>query len=170
MTRNARARRSAILCSHFLRNIAFYESWFNAGQPFKDDQFWITANGNFLDIAVLEWCKLFADRKAKHHFTKVLGSPDHFRTDLFAELHLGEVEWGAYIEKLKAYRDKFIAHLDDQNIMNIPDMNVARRSAIFLYQHLLDQEAGNATFHDARSSADAIYQDFLGQGFKAYEK
>ena len=104
MTRSAKARRSGILCCHFLRNLAFYESWFKAGQPFKDKQFWVTANGNFLDIAVLEWCKLFADAKAKHHFSKVLGNSDHFRADLLAELRLSEVEWEAYIEKFKAYR------------------------------------------------------------------
>jgi len=170
MSRSAKARRSGILCCHFLRNLAFYQSWYEAGQPFKEEQFWITANGNFLDIAVLEWCKLFVDSKGKHHFSKALEEAHQFKQELLGKLELTEAQFNDYIGSFKTYRDKFIAHLDEENIMNIPHLKVARRSANFLCQRLLLQEAENNTFADAPSSAQKVYRSFLSEGLKAYEK
>ena len=170
MNRSAKARRSEILCCHFLRNLAFYQSWYKAGQPFKGDQFWITANGNFLDIGVLEWCKLFVDSKGKHHFSKALEDGDQFKQELIEKLGLTEAQFDDYVENLKTYRDKFIAHLDEQNIMNIPDITIARRSTKFLYQRLLVQEAQNNTFEDAPLSAKDVYETFLSEGLTVYEK
>jgi hypothetical protein len=37
-----------------------------------ESELWATLNSNFLDIAVLEWCKLFTDAKAYHNWRKVL--------------------------------------------------------------------------------------------------
>jgi len=170
MTRSARARRAGKLCCHFLRNLAFYQSWFDADQPFKDKQFWVNANGNFLDIAVLEWCKLFADTKGKHHHSKALEDPAQFKLDLLVKLGLTDAQFEEYSESFKVYRDKFLAHLDEENIMNIPHMKISRRSAKFLYQRLLEQEAGTATFADAPASAKKVYEKFLAEGMKAYEK
>ena len=170
MNRSAKARRAGILCCHVLRNVAFYQSWDEAGQPFKEEQFWITANGNFLDIAVLEWCKLFVGSKGKHHFSRALEDADQFRKDLVEKLGLTEAKFDDCIGRFKAYRDKFIAHLDEENMMNIPDMKVARRSTKFLYQRLLVQEAQNNTFVDAPSSAKSVYKTFLSEGLKAYQK
>lgn len=170
MTRSQKARRSGILCWHFLRNLAFYRSWYLAGRPLDDEQFWITANGNFLDIAVLEWCKLFVDSKGKHYFSKALEDPNQFKLDLLEHLRLAEAEFDYYIALLKSYRDKFIAHLDDDNIMHIPHLRIARRSVMFMYKRLLEQEAGNNTFIDAPPSPGTVYKEFLCQGMKSYGK
>jgi hypothetical protein len=170
MTQSAKARRAGILCCHVLRNLAFYKSWYKAGQPFEKKQFWITANGNFLDIAVLEWCKLFVDSKGKHHFAKALADPEEFEQNLLKRLDITDAQFDEYAESFKTYRDKFIAHLDDENVMNIPDMKIARRSTKFLYGRLLQQEAQNNTFADAPPSAKNVYEDFLAEGLKAYEK
>jgi hypothetical protein len=35
-------------------------------------EFLSTTDGNFLDTAVIEWCKLFGDRKAKHYWGKIV--------------------------------------------------------------------------------------------------
>ena len=170
MNRSEKARRSGILCCHFLRNLAFYQSWYKAGQPSKEEQFWITANGNFLDIAVLEWCKLFVDSKGKHHFSKALEDADQFKQDLIAKLGLTEAQFDDYVGSFKTYRDKFIAHLDEENIMHIPHLKIARRSAKFLYQKLLAQEAQNNTFADAPLSAKKVYKSFLNEGLKVYKQ
>jgi len=77
-----------------------------AGQPFEEDQFWITANGNFLDIAVLEWCKLFVDAKGKHHFSKAFEDGDKFKQELIEKLGLTETQFDDYVGSLKTYRDK----------------------------------------------------------------
>jgi hypothetical protein len=68
LTRTDYLRRVVLLCSHFMRNLAYYRT----GQRFPDGwkakplvptaPFWRTVNGNFIDVCVLEWCKLFGDK------------------------------------------------------------------------------------------------------------
>jgi hypothetical protein len=65
MSRKDRLRRVVLLCGHFARNLAYYR----VGQtpehkhlfdPAKTAcaNFWRMANSDFLDLSVLEWCKL----------------------------------------------------------------------------------------------------------------
>jgi hypothetical protein len=49
----------------------------------EHDQFWVIINGNFLDIAVLEWCKLFGDTRGKHYFGKVISDVPAFNTQSY---------------------------------------------------------------------------------------
>ena len=168
MTSRQRLRRVGILCCHFLRNLAFYRAWFEAGKPNENMQLWVTVNGNFLDIAVLEWCKLFADVRGKHYFGKVVSELPTFKAQLFGSLHVTADEFDNYVSQIRTYRDKFVAHLDELNEMHIPNLDVAKGSAVFLYQHLLAHEGEDNVFHDAPISADALYQNFLSQGQAEY--
>lgn len=170
MKQRERLRRTGILCCHCLRNIAFYRSWYKAGQPFTKKQFWVNANANFLDIAILEWCKLFADASGQHYFTRVVQDPETFLVQLLAILNLKRIEFDDYVKEMKIYRDKFVAHLDKDRIMKIPSLGTAKKSAKALYEHLLLQESGTDTFHDAPQSASKLYKDFLAMGKKAYAK
>lgn len=170
MTHRQRLRRVGILCCHCLRNLAFYLSWHKAGKPFMDNQFWVNTNSNFLDIAVLEWCKLFGDERGKHYFAKVVSDPAQFRKELLAKLMVTETAFNDCIEQMRTYRDKFVAHLDELDKMQIPDLTIAKKSTIFLYEYLLTQEAEGDTFHNAPKSAKRFYRDFLAQGKAAYVK
>ena len=69
----------------------------------------------------------------------------------------------------RTYRDKFIAHLDDRNTMNILRMGLARRSTKFLHQRLLDQETATDTFDDAPKSAKELYDRFVNEGLEVYK-
>ena len=68
LTRRERLRQVVILCASFARNVAY----FRAGQSQTGSEalarsaFWAQVSVNFLDIAVLEWCKLLGDEKDKH--------------------------------------------------------------------------------------------------------
>ncbi len=168
MTRCDHLRRVGILCCHCLRNLAFYLSWYEAGTPFKKEQFWINANGNFLDIVVLEWCKLFGDVGGKNYYSKVIIDPAQFKVDLLAKLELTETEFSDYIKQMRTYRDKFVAHLDELNMFHIPYINIAQKSTVFLYERLLAQEAGNDTFYDAPKSATNFFNKYLAQGTAVY--
>src|SRR6266571_8412423 len=125
MTRKQHLRRVAILCCHFLRNLAFYKTGWRGGSLIFQDQFWVSVNGNFLDICVLEWCKLFGDSRGKHYWRKVISDPTAFFKGLLKKLGMTEAEFTAYINEIKKYRDKFVAHLDSELIMNIPRLDVA---------------------------------------------
>lgn len=103
-------------------------------------QFGATVNGNMLDIAVLEWCKLFADRNARHHwrrFVRTEAEQKHFLAHLLLSANINTHEWKRYLDEMRVYRDKFVAHLDEQNVMQIPSLETALKSVFFLYEHLL---------------------------------
>jgi hypothetical protein len=163
-----RIRRTAKLCCHCIRNIAFYRAWHELGQPFRASQFWINVNSNFLDVAVLEWCKLFADAKGKHHYGKVTEDPNHFRKALFTGLKIEQSDFEKYLETVRAYRDKFVAHLDNLSVMSIPHLDLAKDSTNFLYQSLLVQEAKKDTLLDAPPSLSDFYDCMLAEGKKTY--
>ena len=81
------------------------------GKLRRNEQFWRTVNGNFLDLCVLEWCKLFAGKNSMHHWRKVVAHPDRFEVALRARLRLTKPQFDEYITAMCAYRDKFVAHL-----------------------------------------------------------
>lgn len=170
MTRRSRLRRVGILCCHCLRNLAFYRAWHEAEKPFADTQFWVNLNGNFLDIAVLEWSKLFGDTRGKHHFGKVVSNALFYKAGLLASLQVTEDEFKQYIEQMRTYRDKFVAHLDDLNDMRFPSLSIAKDSTIYLYDYLLANESEGDTFHDAPVAAEPFYEQFLAQGKAEYAK
>ena len=57
MTREQRLRRCLLVCCHFARNLAYYRAR-RQSSPGPAGDFWISADANFLDVAVMEWCKV----------------------------------------------------------------------------------------------------------------
>jgi hypothetical protein len=170
MTRSQHLRRVAILCCHCLGNLAFYKAgWLNGKSKLKS-QFWLRVNGNFLDIAVLEWCKLFADTRGKHYWRKAISDDATFQKVLLAELKLSTTEFEDYVNQMRTYRDKFIAHLDSEEVMHIPLLQTAVNSTVFLYDYLLDNEETDGCFADAQKGGLKFYEKFLVEGTGVYEK
>lgn len=149
MKKVKKLRKVGILCLHCIRNLAYYRE--RRVELFKppENQFWRTVDGNFIDICVLEWCKLFADTQGKHYWKKVVRDKDLFFTDLLKELACTDDQFTKYINEMRSYRDKFLAHLDDENIMNIPRLDKAEKSIIHLYRYLLTHEKEENCFSDA---------------------
>ena len=168
MTRRDRLRRTAKLCLHCLRNLAFYRAAHDARQAWAGEQFWVTAHNDFLDIAVLEWCKVFGDERAMHDWRKTVTDTAAFLPSLLDHIRLTEGMFNDYIGEMRTYRDKFVAHLDQENRMDIPNMAPAIKSAQFLYQHLLQIENDCDAFPDAPASAVAFFRQFLGEARKVY--
>jgi len=158
MDHDHRSRRVIKLCLDSIRNITFYKSGFKDGRILYNDQFWITANGNFLDIAVLEWCKMFGDWNSKHHWRLVINSDDSFLMGLLAELDLTEAEYNTQKARVRHYRDKFIAHLDDENTMHIPDVSMMEKSVYYLFDCLRTQEVHNPLLVDC-SPDPSLFRD-----------
>jgi len=97
-------------------------------------------HGNSFDISVLEWCKLFADRdNGKHHWRRVVENPDRFEADLYATLGVTADEFTTLIMKIKHYRDKFVAHLDEERTMLLPALEMAKSAIVFLHERLVQQ-------------------------------
>jgi len=93
MTRNQRLRRVALLCIHFTRNLAYSQAIEKFVPEKKEGDFWITMEGNCLDTAILEWCKLFGEFNGKHFWGKIVDSRETFKTNLLRTLSINEDEW-----------------------------------------------------------------------------
>jgi hypothetical protein len=146
MTRKDRLRRTVLLCSSFARNLAFYRvgqagparKLLSASHP--QASFWRQANANFFDMCVLEWCKLLSDRKGEHHWSQVVSNPAAFEPAMLRHVGLDAAAFRAEKEAMRHYRDKFIAHLDDLPVMDIPMLDTAQRSVWFYHGYILAHE------------------------------
>ncbi len=118
---------------------------------------WTTVNGNFMDICVLEWCKLFADPRGKHYWQKVVSDPGVFTRGLLQELGISEQEFDTYADGVREYRDKFVAHLDSEEVMTPPVLRVLKNSVSYLYDFLLAHEDEGGYFMDAPARSAALF-------------
>ena len=141
MTREKRLRRCLLLCCHFARNLAYYHAR-RMIDPKPSGDFWISVDANFIDMAVLEWCKIFGDNKAKQSWRNIVNDHDSFHAGLLIKLKMEAEEWNKYVSHVRCYRDKFLAHLDSDLTMEIPILEKALKSAKFYYSWILDSEFG----------------------------
>jgi hypothetical protein len=151
-----------LLCSHFLRNLAFYRAGRYRGQLKRKNQFWVTVGNNCLDHCVLEWCKLFADRKGKHHWRKIVDDEAAFNARLLTAVRMTQTEFNQYIGVMRTYRNKFVAHLDEEEVMNIPVFRPAQRAVQCLYTHIVKNE--NGYFTEVLDSAATFYSSHFRLG------
>jgi hypothetical protein len=146
LTKRELCRRSVLLCILFLRNLAYYRTGQGQqGRHLLDPSeptvnFWRQANSNFIDICVLDWCKLFADRRAVHHWRKIVSDPAKFEGDLLAHLKLTLDAFQQLIDRVRCYRDKFVAHLDEHNRMDIPTLDLLAEAIQFYHAHVVTNE------------------------------
>ncbi len=182
-TQKDRVRRAGIVCVHFLRNLAYYRAGWSvrinvdgyAGSKSQvlrrnEAQFWRTVNSNCLDICVLEWCKLFAERDGKHGWEKVVSDPSTFIPRLLAHLGVTEAAFKDYADDFRRYRDKFIAHLPEVHTMNIPFLRVGGRSVAYLYADLINQPTTGQYFQPGQPSAGRLYRHFRTEGMDIYSR
>lgn len=145
MTKTERRRRVALLCCSFARNLAYYRA--GQGEHKKallceshpKASFWRQINVNFLDIFVLDWCKLFADKNGPHHWRQVVSCPAKFEPALLQNISMDATCFEANVKAMKHYRDKFVAHLDSEGVMNIPKMDTAKASVWFYYNQIVEE-------------------------------
>ena len=168
MTNRQYLRRVAILCCHCLRNLAFHRAGWKGKRKTFTGQFWTNANSNFLDICVLEWCKLFGDHRSKHYWRKAVSNPDVFFREQLRAAGITEDELTDHIKAMRTYRDRFVAHLDTDEGMQIPDLTVTLKTVSFLYDYILENEGHPEFFSDAIGSASTFYNRFLEEGERAY--
>ncbi len=148
MTRRDRLRRVVLLCTNFTRNLAYYRAGrsqsamtlLDAAHP--QASFWRVTNGNFLDACVLEWCKLFAEaRNGEHFWRRIVTDPAAFETQLYTNIGVTHAEFDSLIERMRHYRDKFVAHLDSDHVMHIPTLSDAEAAVSFYHRHVAVHEA-----------------------------
>jgi hypothetical protein len=160
MNREKRLRRVALLCCHFARNCAYYRAGWDGKKNKATNEFWATVQGNFIDIAVLEWLKLFGDHKDKHHWKKVVDDKKSFKTQMLDCCEITEEDLVKSRESLKAYRDKFIAHLDSEEVMQIPVLDTPLALVRYYYTYVAD-ELGVTQLGNLPNDFEHYYQTCL---------
>jgi len=175
MSRRDRLRRVIILCRNFAVNLAYYRVGRRPEHlPLQDyaqrGNFWRAANGNFIDMSVLEWCKLFADPQGKHHWNKIVSDPVGFKRELLNHLGIDEAAFQAEIEAMRKYRDKFLAHLDSENVMQIPVLDVAKNAVWFYHSYIVQHEAQPGDLDGLPVELDHGYTQCEEEAHAIYER
>jgi hypothetical protein len=173
LIKRERLRRVVLLCCHFMRNLAYYRVG-HPGEPRPTDtEFWLTVNGNFIDQCVLEWCKLFGDPKGEHAWPNIVTDPATFEAALLSQLSVSAVDFEAYRIGMREYRDKFVAHLDSERVMNIPNLDTAKASVAFYHDHIASQEASPGDLAGLPESAARLseyYEHCADEATRVYGK
>jgi hypothetical protein len=117
----------------------------HAVSPKPHLNFWRVIYGNLLDMAILEWCKLFGSDDHEHqpvHWRNIAHDPETFKMDLFERLGIYESKWHSYWKDMKLYRDLSVAHHDERRKelnKNYPTLGLALESAYYYYE-VVDSE------------------------------
>jgi hypothetical protein len=141
MPRAKRLRRVVILCTNFVLNAAYHRAGLSQGAQALRSDFWTQANANFVDMAVLEWCKLLSDRDDKHHWRNIVTDPAAFKAKLLARLEMTPTELLKLIKDMGYYRNKFVAHLDSVEVMNVPPLSKALEAVNCYHEQIVTEEA-----------------------------
>ncbi len=167
MDRTKRLRRVGRLCCHFVRNYAYYKAGWHDDKLKSNDQFVVSLNGNFLDICVLEWCKLFGDHSDKHHWKKIMGSDPTFKQRMFDQLNINQTDLEITYKSFRAYRDKYIAHLDSDEVFKIPEVSKGLNIVYFYYNEV---KALCESIIDWPNSIEDFYNEHYQKALKHYDK
>jgi cation transport regulator ChaC len=125
----------------------------HATDPAPRLNFWRLIYGDLMDMAVIEWCKLFGSDHEVHqpvHWKNILPEDRHeaFRTGLLAHLRVSQEDWLRYREGMKHYRDNHAAHMSapwlrpdpkDKALPEdrYPELGMALEAAYFYYRALI---------------------------------
>src|SRR5918999_2860912 len=110
--------------SFFVQHFAYYKSLSAVEGRINDhDFFWARTIFGHLELAVIEWCKVFGSPKEQTHWTKAIGpyavqqASQDFCHRLLSKTGFTQNEWKDYQTKMLILRNKFVAHLDMGGVM-----------------------------------------------------
>jgi hypothetical protein len=82
---------------------------------------------------------------------------NRFEAGFLTVTKLTPLQFDLYVDEMRTYRDKFIAHLDEEPVMQIPRLRLARKSVAFPYDYLLAHEDDGGFFPEGPVSARRYY-------------
>ena len=102
--------------------------------------FWRVMYGNLMDMAVLDWCKLFGsddDDRQPAHWKNVVADQHLFRNTLLDHVQMTASQWLGYWQEMKLYRDTCVAHHDPKRagIPNFLTLQPALLSAFYYFDY-----------------------------------
>ena len=169
MTRQQRLRRVVLISCHFVRNMAYYRAGWRQRLLIRTSDFWKSINGNCIDIAVLEWCKLFAEPRGLHYWETVVTDVHAFEAGLLQAVGPGwsRESFDGYARHVRIFRDKFVAHLDNELEAHVPSLDDCWKSVHFYHSYVVN-EAANVSLHGLPRDLAAYYHLKLTEAATEY--
>jgi hypothetical protein len=168
LTRHEQLRRVVQMCGTCLRNIAYYRAGWDGTKPFFASPIHKQINSNFIDMAVIEWCKLFGEPKHEpQHWQHIIDTIDKrkaFMGELIAHVGGDRHDWNKHRTRCMNYRNDFLAHVGLERTMHLPHLDMCQRSAVFYARLVYSKEMSPPVCSDP----EAYYQDHLEEGLKFY--
>jgi hypothetical protein len=185
LERDERLRRVVIICESFTRNLAYFRVGSAHMSQLSDAHphisFWVQTTNNFLDLCVLEWCKLFGERDrdrreygwGEHGWRAIVTDQTAFEARLLTDLNKTAKQFGKLAEKARYYRDKFVAHLDTGRVMEPPFLDAALKSLWFYHRYVVEKEAANGNLHgrvDSAAEMERYFQRCVEEATQIYSQ
>jgi hypothetical protein len=132
----------------------------------NNNDFWTRSNGNFLDTATLEWCKLFidksTDKRSPGEYSWKNIFPDHSKW-LSSMLIATNIEKNNFKEHGLAiinYRNKYLAHREKTDFtLYYPKIEIITKTASYLHASLL-KDAGHSISGHYETITDLYNEKF----------
>ncbi len=117
-------------------------------------------------MCVLDYCKLFGENNGSHCWKRVARDSAQFKADLLAHLGLNEAAFEADIRIFREYRDKWVAHLDEERKGCHPSLEIAKKAVWFYYDYVGKEQADSEMrgesletgYRDCEEQARQIYR------------
>ena len=164
-------RRAINLCTLFTRNMAYYKAGYDDSRYVAgDDSFSTTVSWNFIDVSIIEWCKLFGSYGDDHHWRNLVGDgADQFSNDMYERISMTESEFSEYHQSMKNYRDVFAAHWDDEGKGKRPYLDKAYEWIIFLHEYIFTNFENPAELQDKVKDLRSYYEICFKEAQKCYQ-
>ncbi|MBM5571663.1 MULTISPECIES: hypothetical protein [Deefgea] len=124
-----------LICCHFTKNLAYFRA--SDKQKFLRYDFLRLANGNFAEIAILEFCKLSGGKNEKYRWQKIVTNQEDFKKKIEEETNLNLIQFEAYIKTIKDYRDKYLSHFDEDTNIKLPNLETAEKFVCLYYNYTI---------------------------------
>jgi len=79
-------------------------------------------------------------------------------------------ELAAYVDEMRTYRDKFLAHLDDLHVMNIPFLDRAQAAVEFCHRYVVQHEAAAGDLVRLPTDLADYYRHCFDEATAIYER
>ncbi len=137
----------------------------SAVAPDPDLNFWRVISGGMLDLAVIDWCKIFGTDDQDTHWKKQVPEIEHesFRKGMFLYMNISETEWVKSWKHFTYYRNNFAAHNSSAVTGGkYPELDVVLKSSFYYYSYLRENVLNSKSIR-IPMSLEKYYESFLEQ-------
>jgi hypothetical protein len=111
-----------VIVQDFVRHLAYYRQI--RKHSIKPSSFWASTSNAHLEAAVSDWCKAFGSPKSNSthwHHIPIEGKEktlEQFRQVIYKVI--SQSDWEKYHEEMLDFRNKYVSHLETDNIPIVP--------------------------------------------------